>query len=1003
MNAEAFRLIQECFITKDTYLDLGSLGLTDEDFVEGTELDWLLRQCTHLQTLVLSNSWYQWGADGKFMEQQSRNTGSPNQFGSYPPALANTSDLLNLIIAGEYKVKWDISDMSFVAGLSSLQYLDISYNKISKIHGLEGLASLQQLNLGFNLISDVNGLKGLPSLKQLDLSLNKIRKIRGLEGLPSLLQLDLSFNQINEIHGLEGLSSLHRLDLSRNQISEISGLEGLSSLHRLDLSRNQISEISGLEGLSSLQQLNIYDNNINGSIESIAKLTNLLHLSLDKKNYLTFQPYRALIESNLIPVELVSPKKYESKTKISLYGNPIFPPPTISVKGKDAIIAYFDSLKKGTQPLNEVKVLLVGDGAAGKTSLVKQLIGKEFNQKESQTHGIQIQDNTIIVEDEKIKVHYWDFGGQEIMHATHQFFLTKDCVYVLVLDGRKDERPEYWLKHIAVFGGNAPVLVILNKCDENRSYDIEQQELKKKFPNIVDYYKLSCKTQEGVMEFTRTLKQQLFDLPFRKTPFSPDWTNVKEQLRTMEQPYITYSAYYKICDDLLVREAQQQQTLLDYLNSLGIILHFEQLKQYNTQVLNPLWLTQAVYRIVNSPIVAKQQGEFNEGQLYEILNDEHFINTAPTIEEDNDLLTKFKRWFGFEAKSKKAKPILYDGNIQLPFIAKVMQQFELSYCFDEFGGKYIIPDLLPVEPSVKINYGEYTLRFSTDFYFLPPALLPRFMVQTHLHIEDTVRWRNGVMLNAQGVFDAVAIVRVDKENKRLDIYVKGPEERELLAYIRSVLQGLYDGYEGLKEPGRIKEWLFLPDSDVEVEMAEIEGLSKRNKEEYSSGKTNKDYKVAELKASVENPDYPLEKEAQPVRIFISYSRTKKKFREELVTKLHLLTKSKDNFIELWVDEQLNPGVEWEKEIDDALHNCDIVICLLSDEYLASKICMYEATKAKENGKIIYPILVNTCAWRDTFFSKINGYFATPIEQVTKSKRPENWQQVYAGVVKLIKK
>jgi internalin A len=935
MNQEAIAIVQKCLETQDPYLDLGMLGLRDADFAEGTVLDKLLRQCTHLETLVLSNSWYLWGTDGKWTRHYSYNMGVLNQLGTHPPALANTTGLLILIIAGDYYNRWGISDMGFVAGLSSLQHLDLRNNQISEIRGLDDLSSLQQLNLGYNGIS----------------------AIRGLGGLSSLQHLDLSGNRINRIRGLERLSSLQKLDLSSNP--------------------------SIIEPLITLSYL-----------------SNLQVILLDKKAYINCQPYTELIETASIPLRV---DEIENKTIVYITGSPIFPPPTIIVKGEAAIIAYFKSLQKGTQPLNEVKVLLVGDGAAGKTSLVKQLIGKAFDQKESQTHGIQIQDNTIRVEGEKIKVHYWDFGGQEIMHATHQFFLTKDCVYVLVLDGRKEERPEYWLKHIAVFGGNAPVLVILNKCDENRSYDIEQQELKQKFPNIQDYFKLSCKTQEGVMEFTRTLKQQLFDLPFRKTPFSPDWTNVKEQLRTMEQPYITYSSYYKICDDLAVKDPQQQQTLLDYLNSLGIILHFEQLKQYNTQVLNPLWLTQAVYRIVNSPIVAKQQGAFNEGQLCDILNDEHFINAAPTIEEDNDLLTKIKRWFGLEAKTKQPKAILYDGNIRLSFIAKVMQQFELSYCFDEKAGKYIIPDLLPMEPSVKINYGEYTLRFSTDFYFLPPALLPRFMVQTHLHIQDSIRWRNGVMLNAEGVFDAVAIVRVDKENKRLDIYVKGPEERELLAYIRSVLQGLYDGYEGLKEPGRIKEWLFLPDSDVEVEMAEIEGLSKRNKEEYSSGKTNKDYKVAELKASVENPAYPLEKEAQPVRIFISYSRTKKKFREELVTKLHLLTKSKDNFIELWVDEEMNPGVEWEKEIDDALHNCDIVICLLSDEYLASKVCMYEATKAKENGKIIYPILVNTCAWRDTFFSQINGYFSTPIEQVTKSKRPENWQQVYSGVVKLIKK
>jgi GTPase SAR1 family protein len=43
----------------------------------------------------------------------------------------------------------------------------------------------------------------------------------------------------------------------------------------------------------------------------------------------------------------------------------------------------------------------------------------------------------------------WDFGGQEIMHGTHQFFLSHRSLYLVVLDGRHDrakQDAEYWLK-----------------------------------------------------------------------------------------------------------------------------------------------------------------------------------------------------------------------------------------------------------------------------------------------------------------------------------------------------------------------------------------------------------------------------------------------------------------------------------------------------------------------------------------------------------------------------
>ena len=62
----------------------------------------------------------------------------------------------------------------------------------------------------------------------------------------------------------------------------------------------------------------------------------------------------------------------------------------------------------------------------------------------------------------------WDFGGQEIMHGTHRFFLTERSLYLLVLeDRREDDRSIYdWLKVIRNRGGNSPVMVVINKCDD---------------------------------------------------------------------------------------------------------------------------------------------------------------------------------------------------------------------------------------------------------------------------------------------------------------------------------------------------------------------------------------------------------------------------------------------------------------------------------------------------------------------------------------------------------
>ena len=66
------------------------------------------------------------------------------------------------------------------------------------------------------------------------------------------------------------------------------------------------------------------------------------------------------------------------------------------------------------------------------------------------------------------------------MHATHQFFLSRRSIYIIMLNAREDPNPEYWLNHIKSFGGNSPVIIVINKTDENPSYDVNRLFLKEK-------------------------------------------------------------------------------------------------------------------------------------------------------------------------------------------------------------------------------------------------------------------------------------------------------------------------------------------------------------------------------------------------------------------------------------------------------------------------------------------------------------------------------------------
>jgi len=159
-------------------------------------------------------------------------------------------------------------------------------------------------------------------------------------------------------------------------------------------------------------------------------------------------------------------------TALYLIDNPLPTPPEILSKKDEpaTIINYYLQHEAGEKkPLNEAKMLLVGQGSVGKTSLVKRLLWDKFDPHEEKTEGIEIEEWQVMVDDQEIKLNVWDFGGQEIMHATHQFFLTKRSLYLLVLDARlgdEENRIEYWLKIIKSFGGDSPVIIVGNKIDE---------------------------------------------------------------------------------------------------------------------------------------------------------------------------------------------------------------------------------------------------------------------------------------------------------------------------------------------------------------------------------------------------------------------------------------------------------------------------------------------------------------------------------------------------------
>lgn len=619
------------------------------------------------------------------------------------------------------------------------------------------------------------------------------------------------------------------LDLSDKGLTILpSEICCLTSLTWLNLDRNQLTVLPPeLFQLTDLKKLYLYDNQLKALPPEIDCLTNLIRLDLDH-NQLTALPMQIGYLTNLaalhlshnqltaLPPEIVQLTKLEI---IRLDGNPLIsPPPEITYKGIEAICRYFSELEKSTQQLNEVKTLLIGDGAAGKTSLVKQLLGEAFDPHEDTTHGISIRGWEQEANERKIRINIWDFGGQEIQHATHQFFLSKRSLYVLVLDGRKDERTEYWLRHVEAFGGDSPVLVVLNKIDSNPFFDVNRPFLREKYPGICGFFPLSCKSGKGLAEFKDALLAELVKVEMIGIIWPTSWFAVKRKLEEMDKPYISMEEYTGYCAAAGITGEESREILADFLHDLGVAVHFRDFILDAMSVLNPVWVTNAVYKIITAEQMADSKGFLDLKHLGEILpqGDEEKLCCPPDTH---------------------------------PYIMRLMQNFEL--CYELSKDSVLIPRLLPVpEPELAFNK-DGSLRFALHYPdFLPPSVFPRFMVKVHKDIHKDTRWRTGVLLTDKRS-GAQALVKADVEARRINLWVQGERPREYLHYLRYLLADINSGFEKLTVSERIP----MPDDPaVTADYQTLLEYAEAGSDLYIAEGSKKRYSVRELLGLVQPKD-----------------------------------------------------------------------------------------------------------------------------------------------------
>ena len=563
------------------------------------------------------------------------------------------------------------------------------------------------------------------------------------------IDLDLSNYELDDLPTeFYELKELEILNLSDNNLKSFPlQITELPKLKELNLSNNQIEKLpSEIIKLKKLQVLSISNNNLKIIPPEIFSLKRLHTIDLSSNILLNLQ-YEILELENL--------------DTLNLSRNPIENIPSEIIKqGKDSIFNYINSIQdtKEYDMLYEAKMVLVGRGGMGKTTLVTRLANEDFilddHQQIETTKGVKIDVWDIPIKlrfRDSFRLNVWDFGGQKKYDATHQLFLTEKTIYLFVSEARREDNYydfDYWLSTIRLFSNSSPVIVVQTKIDERKD-DLPSQVYREIFSNIIEFVPVSCKRGYSgtIKELKRNIRKSIYTLPQVGDLLPKTWVNIRNEIGTRKsQNYISYFDYLEICRKNGL-DAEKANLLSGYFHNLGVIIHHKDNNLLKRLVIvNPDWATDALYKVLDSEPALRKKGRFDNLDLNSIWKDSEHKDVIPEL---IDLMIKYE--LCFEISSRK--------------------------------GLYIAPSILPHD---KIGYPEIkrvgSIKVVYDYEFMPAGILTRLIVKAHDWIEKEYYWRTGCIFIFNSSGKARAEVIAKTATRKISITIEGNQQAKKICW-----------------------------------------------------------------------------------------------------------------------------------------------------------------------------------------------------------------------------
>ncbi len=620
--------------------------------------------------------------------------------------------------------------------------------------------------------------------------------------IPTLLIHQFEKNKKLQNKALEGILSQARqnkvsfLNISKNEFSNLdfSTIETMENIEVIDCSYNQTElekvRISAAV-FPNLKHLYLFESKIK-EIELIGSFPKLETLHFAKNSLSELE-----IDFNDFPV----------LETLYLYDNPFSSTDILSILGSIGRKNCLSEVKEryeraeieGVSEDNEIKILLIGEGNVGKSCFVERLVFNRFEQEWKSTHAISLKQFDVKKNTCCPKLDFtfpyilnlWDFGGQDMYHATHRLFMQGNVIYLLFWDVETEKSPyteiteleknrkypvhrlPYWLAYSSSQGEGSPVLVIQTKTEKQGEQTAPNQtELQKEYKSILKgFFHIESKENDWDENGYNDILQQLRKQAEKIKPKSDILTSLKEirnhirKLQSEENKTIELNDFIDYAAKKGFTAAITPLNVLNWLVQTGVVFYNKGLFE-DKIILNQEWIISAIYTLFDRT---------NKNSYYFIKENKGCISGKELSEI----------WEEY-SESEKELFVSFMKSCELCFETTPKPKEEDRYKRVDFEERtFVAPQMLPNKEEDYFWENRECLYVRYRQHFMHKGIMESFIFRTQeKYATQTIKlWNGGIRLKT----DKNEFAEVERINdQELQIRIT-PNAKDLLDKIRNLI------------------------------------------------------------------------------------------------------------------------------------------------------------------------------------------------------------------------